>query len=110
MAQEPASGPPRRTGYPVRGSLHHRAPSRMVGSRVEMRWWRKASLALPGATGEIGRRQWSGAGEVKGMSRTYEAEGVLEGDRMIRLKDPLPCKEGPMKVIVTPQDETVPHG
>lgn len=40
------------------------------------------------------------------MSRTYEAEGVLEGDRMIRLKDPLPCKEGPMKVIVTPQDET----
>ncbi len=45
------------------------------------------------------------------MSQAYEVEGVLEGDRMIRLKDPLPCKEGPVKVIVTPQDETVaPRG
>ena len=40
------------------------------------------------------------------MSRAYEVEGVLEGDRMIRLKEPLPCKEGPVKVIVTPQGET----
>lgn len=39
------------------------------------------------------------------MSRAYEVEGVLEGDRTIRLKEPLPCKEGPVKVIVTLQDE-----
>lgn len=37
------------------------------------------------------------------MSSDYEVEGVLEGDRVIRLKEPLPCKEGPVKVIVTPQ-------
>lgn len=39
------------------------------------------------------------------MSGGYEVEGVLEGDRLIRLKAPLPCKEGPVKVIVTPQAE-----
>lgn len=40
------------------------------------------------------------------MSGGYEAEGMLEGDRVIRLKDPLPCKDQPVKVIVTPQTET----
>jgi hypothetical protein len=39
------------------------------------------------------------------MSGGYEAEGMLEGDRVIRLKDPLPCKDQPVKVIVTPQTE-----
>ena len=37
------------------------------------------------------------------MSWQYEAEGVLESDRVIRLNKPLPCKEGPVKVVVTPQ-------
>lgn len=40
------------------------------------------------------------------MSGGYEAEGMLEGDRVIRLKEPLPCKDQPVKVIVTPQTET----
>lgn len=44
-------------------------------------------------------------GEVKGMSRNYEAEGDLEGDRVIRLKEPLPIKEGRVKVVVTPKAE-----
>ena len=35
----------------------------------------------------------------------YEVEGTLEGNQLIRLKEPLPCKEGPVKVIVTPQSE-----
>ena len=39
------------------------------------------------------------------MSSAYEREGVLEGDRVIRLKEPLPCKEGRVKVTVTPQTE-----
>jgi len=37
----------------------------------------------------------------------YEVDGTLEGSRTIRLKEPLPCKEGPVKVIVTPQTERV---
>ncbi len=36
----------------------------------------------------------------------YEVDGTLEG-RTIRLKGPIPCKEGPVKVIVTPQTERV---
>ena len=44
------------------------------------------------------------------MSRVYEREGVLEGDRLIRLKAPLPCKEGPVKVVVTPQGEAAEAG
>ena len=36
----------------------------------------------------------------------YEVDGTLEG-RTIRLKDSIPCKEGPVKVIVTPQTERV---
>ena len=44
------------------------------------------------------------------MSRVYETEGVLEGDRLIRLKAPLPCKEGPVKVVVTPQPEAAEPG
>ena len=40
------------------------------------------------------------------MSGGYEAEGMLEGDRVIRLKEPLPCKDQPVKVIVTPKTET----
>jgi len=39
------------------------------------------------------------------MRRVYEREGVLEGDRVIRLKEPLPCKEGPVKVTVAPEGE-----
>ena len=39
------------------------------------------------------------------MSRAYEREGTLEGDRIIRLKEPLPCKEGRVKVTVTPETE-----
>lgn len=39
------------------------------------------------------------------MGGGYEAEGMLEGDRVIRLKDPLPFKGGPVKVIVTPHPE-----
>ena len=35
----------------------------------------------------------------------YEVEGTLEGNRVIRLNEPLPCKEGPVKVVVTPQPE-----
>lgn len=35
----------------------------------------------------------------------YEVDGTLEGNRVIRLKEALPCKEGPVKVIVTPQRE-----
>lgn len=41
--------------------------------------------------------------EVAGMSDSYEMEGMLEGNQVIRLKEPLPCKEGPVRVIVTPQ-------
>lgn len=40
----------------------------------------------------------------------YEVEGTLEGNQLIRLKDPLPCKEGPVKVIVTPQSEEAGRG
>lgn len=39
------------------------------------------------------------------MVGNYEAEGTLEGNQLIRLKEPLPCKDGPVKVIVTPQSE-----
>ena len=41
------------------------------------------------------------------MSRAYEREGVLEGDRVIRLKEPLPCKEGPVKVTVTSETDVL---
>jgi len=41
------------------------------------------------------------------MSRAYEREGVLEGDRVIRLKEPLPCKEGPVKVTVTSEADVL---
>ena len=40
------------------------------------------------------------------MSQVYEVEGVLEGDRVIRLKEPIPCAEGPVKVIVTRETGT----
>lgn len=39
------------------------------------------------------------------MRRTYEVDGVLEGDRLIRLRDPLPCGEGPVRVSVTPLNQ-----
>ena len=44
------------------------------------------------------------------MAGHYEVEGTLEGNRLIRLKEPLPCKEGPVKVIVTPQSEETGRG
>lgn len=50
------------------------------------------------------------AGEVKNMSGQYEADGVLEDNQVIRLKEPLPCKAGPVKVIVTPQLEASEPG
>ena len=34
------------------------------------------------------------------MSSRYEVGGVLEDSRVIRLNEPLPCKEGPVKVVV----------
>lgn len=39
------------------------------------------------------------------MKGRYETEGTLEGNRVIRLKEPLPCKDGPVKVIVPPEAE-----
>ncbi len=35
----------------------------------------------------------------------YEVDGRLEGNQVIRLNEPLPCTEGPVKVIVTPQPQ-----
>ena len=34
------------------------------------------------------------------MSSRYEVGGVLEDSRVIRLNEPLPCKEGPVKVVI----------
>ena len=34
------------------------------------------------------------------MTRHYEVEGVLENSRVIRLNEPLPCKTGPVKVVI----------
>lgn len=34
------------------------------------------------------------------MTRRYEVGGVLEDSRVIRLNEPLPCEEGPVKVVV----------
>jgi hypothetical protein len=44
------------------------------------------------------------------MVSGYEADGTLEGNQLIRLKEPLPCKDGPVKVIVTPQTEETGRG
>ena len=44
------------------------------------------------------------------MAGRYEVEGTLEGNQLIRLREPLPCKEGPVKVIVTPQTEETGRG
>ena len=41
------------------------------------------------------------------MTRRYEVGGVLEDSRVIRLNEPLPCKEGPVKVVV---ETTEPEG
>ena len=38
------------------------------------------------------------------MTDRYEVGGVLEDSRLIRLNDPLPCKQGPVKVVI----ETLP--
>jgi hypothetical protein len=43
--------------------------------------------------------------ETMGMRQVYEREGVLEGDRVIRLKDPIPCAQGVVKVTVTRETE-----
>ncbi len=34
------------------------------------------------------------------MTSRYEVGGVLEDSRVIRLNEPLPCKEGPVKVVI----------
>jgi hypothetical protein len=34
------------------------------------------------------------------MTDRYEVGGVLEDSRLIRLNDPLPCKQGPVKVVI----------
>jgi len=44
------------------------------------------------------------------MVGRYEVEGTLEGNQLIRLKEPLPCKDGPVKVIVTLQTEETGPG
>jgi hypothetical protein len=44
------------------------------------------------------------------MVNDYEAEGTLEGNQLIHLKAPLPFKDGPVKVIVTPQTEETGRG
>jgi hypothetical protein len=36
------------------------------------------------------------------MIDRYEVEGRLEGNRLIRLNEPIPCNEGPVRVIVKP--------
>jgi hypothetical protein len=36
------------------------------------------------------------------MTSRYEVGGVLEDSRVIRLNEPLPCKEGPVKVVIEP--------
>ena len=36
------------------------------------------------------------------MSDRYEVGGVLEDSRLIRLNEPLPCKQGPVKVVIEP--------
>ena len=36
------------------------------------------------------------------MARRYEVGGVLEDSRVIRLNEPLPCKKGPVKVVIEP--------
>ena len=35
----------------------------------------------------------------------YEVDGTLEGNHVIRLNEPIPCKEGPVRVVITPQPE-----
>ncbi len=44
------------------------------------------------------------------MVGDYEVEGTLEGNQLIRLKEPLPCKDGPVKVTVIPQTEETERG
>jgi len=39
------------------------------------------------------------------MIDSYEVEGRLEGNRLIRLNEPIPCNEGPVRVIVKPLAE-----
>jgi len=34
------------------------------------------------------------------MTRHYEVKGVLENGRLVRLNEPLPCKKGPVKVVI----------
>jgi hypothetical protein len=34
------------------------------------------------------------------MTSRYEVGGVLEDSRVIRLNEPLPCKKGPVKVVI----------
>lgn len=34
------------------------------------------------------------------MTARYEVGGVLDDSRVIRLNEPLPCKQGPVKVVV----------
>ncbi len=58
-----------------------------------------------GKTRTFGTGAKIGPPEVRQVSRVYERDGVLEGDRLIRLKEPRPCKEGPVKVAVAPEAE-----
>jgi len=34
------------------------------------------------------------------MTDGYKVGGVLEDSRLIRLNEPLPCKQGPVKVVI----------
>jgi len=43
------------------------------------------------------------------MTDRYEVGGVLEDSRLIRLNDPILCKQGPVKVVIeTLQPEATP--
>jgi hypothetical protein len=44
------------------------------------------------------------------MDLRYEVDGILEGDRIIRLKEPIPCAAGPVRVVVTPRPSSPGNG
>ena len=69
--------------------------------------YRKASKssnkpwACPGKENEC-TNEINGVRGLIAMSNRYEVGGVLEDSRVIRLNEPLPYKEGPVKVVIEP--------
>jgi len=50
--------------------------------------------------------------EVIAMTSRYEVGGVLEDSRVIRLNEALPCKQGPVKVVIEtlqPEETQLPE-